>query len=279
MPGPQRENYTQIANEILEAVARLAINATQFRILLVVWRYTYGFHRKQHKLSTTFIARATGIHRKQVTRELSKLINRKILIEVEKPSFNSSRVIAFNKHYESYQGANPLTGSGLVDPTGSGLVDPTGSESAPQERKVLKKVLKEKSDPKFSPDSEPIKAALYLRDLIKKNHPRQPLPPEDPDSEKLQKWAASLDQLHRLGPPGGDKGYSWTEIKSLIDFSQADPFWQGNILSASKFREKIINLESQYRRAGSKPKGGSSSYNQNKPIEQWTKEEREAAGI
>jgi hypothetical protein len=40
----------------------------------VVWRYTYGFNRKQHELSQNFIAEATGLHKKQIQRELNNLI-------------------------------------------------------------------------------------------------------------------------------------------------------------------------------------------------------------
>jgi phage replication O-like protein O len=46
--------YTRIANEILEAMAKIKLSPTQYRILFVVWRYTYGFQRKEHKLSLTF---------------------------------------------------------------------------------------------------------------------------------------------------------------------------------------------------------------------------------
>jgi phage replication O-like protein O len=254
MPGPQKENgYTPIANEILEAVAKLSINATQFRILMVVWRFTYGFNRKHHKLSEGFISQATSLHKKQIGRELSDLIKRNILIEIEKPSFSKPRVIAFNKYYVGWVSTKTLTGSGKVDQAGIGLVDPPGIGLVDQERKYLKTILKKEDASKFTPESEPLKAALYLRSLIEQNNPRQPLPPADPESEKLQSWAKSLDQLHRLGPPGGSKGYTWQEIKRLIDFSQADDFWAGNILSAAKLREQVVKLENQLKRKPSKP--------------------------
>jgi hypothetical protein len=42
MANPQPEDgYTILANEILEAMARTKLSPTQYRLLFVVWRYTY----------------------------------------------------------------------------------------------------------------------------------------------------------------------------------------------------------------------------------------------
>ena len=144
MPGPQKENgYTPIANELMEAVARLQINATQFRILVVVWRYTYGFSRKHHTLSENFIAKATSIHKKQIGRELSDLIKRNILTEIKPPSFSSTRVLAFNKHYECWQSTKTLTGNGNADSAGIESVDSPGIENVDQDKQDLKQNIKQ----------------------------------------------------------------------------------------------------------------------------------------
>ena len=51
MAGPQLEDgYTRIANEVLEHGQGEA-HSTQYRILFIIWRYTYGFNRKTHYLS------------------------------------------------------------------------------------------------------------------------------------------------------------------------------------------------------------------------------------
>lgn len=101
---------------------------------------------------------------------------------------------------------------------------------------------------KFDKDSMPYRAAVYLRKLILENNPRQPVPNETPG--KLQDWAIALDRLNRLGPPGGKKGYEWDEIGKIMMWCQDDDFWKGNILSAGKFREKIVTLENQMNRSG-----------------------------
>jgi len=147
MADVQLENgYVRIANSILEALARMPLNGTQWRILMVVIRYTYGFHRKECELSESFLSKATGIHCKQVGRELSGLINNNILIVKKPASFSSPRVLAFNKDFETWQGVSTKTLTGnekatvheLAGLTGIGLVDRTGIESVDQENKIIK---------------------------------------------------------------------------------------------------------------------------------------------
>lgn len=104
MKSPQKENgYTPIANEILEVISKCKLNGTQFRILTVVWRYTYGFSRKEHELGVNFLVNATGISKRQIQKELNELMSSKILIEVRPASFNSTRIISFNKNYDEWK--------------------------------------------------------------------------------------------------------------------------------------------------------------------------------
>lgn len=104
MANVQKENgYTAIANEILEALAKTPLNGTQRRILDVVFRYTYGFKRKEHDLSEIFLSNATGIYKRQIQKEIKKLIESNIILITKEASFSSSRKIAFNKNYETWQ--------------------------------------------------------------------------------------------------------------------------------------------------------------------------------
>lgn len=101
MASPQKENgYTPIANEILEQLVKLPMNGTQFRTLMVIWRYTYGFSRKEHNLSLSFISDATGCDQRQIQREIKKMAGRKIIIQ--KIKNGSYRKISFNKNYDEW---------------------------------------------------------------------------------------------------------------------------------------------------------------------------------
>lgn len=110
MARPQLEDgYTRIANEILDALAKTNLNGTQRRILDVIFRQTYGYQRKEHEISLTFLSKATGIHKMQIQRELTSLIDRKIIIVLKEASFNKSRVMTFNKYYNQWLDGEQLT--------------------------------------------------------------------------------------------------------------------------------------------------------------------------
>lgn len=143
MANPQTDNgFTRIANEILESVYSRKFAANQLSILMVIWRYTYGFQRKSHEFSLMFLSDATGIERKSIKRSLDSLINSKVLIVVKEAGFTSARVLEFNKNYtqwaiDSRGGQSDPTTGGKVDPSPVGESDPTtGGCSDPQERKV-----------------------------------------------------------------------------------------------------------------------------------------------
>jgi hypothetical protein len=89
----------------------------------------------------------------------------------------------------------------------------------------------------------------YLIDLILKNNSRASVPKKELADSRFQKWVKEIDKLHRLGPVGAkkseNKGYSFAEIKAIIDFSQQDQFWKSNILSAKKLRKQVIKLENK----------------------------------
>lgn len=95
--------------------------------------------------------------------------------------------------------------------------------------RARKKAQKEKV---FLEDDKAYKAAAYLAACICKRLPSQ----KPADERRLQSWAAAFDKCHRID------GQSWEDIARVLKFSQEDPFWQQNILSAAKFREKYVQL-------------------------------------
>jgi len=109
------KGYTRIAHEILENLALIKLSPTQFRIILVVWRYTYGFNRKEHKLSLVFLSEATGCERRNIQRELKSLADKKIIFQSIKNG--TSRVIKFNKNYEEWVGKTAIGGLTIGETT------------------------------------------------------------------------------------------------------------------------------------------------------------------
>lgn len=104
MKSPQLENgYTRIANEILEVVSKAKFNGTQFKILIIIWRYTYGFNRKDSEFSLKFLSEATNCNKQQIKRELDKLIEKKVVIVIKESDPNISRRLSFNKKYTEWE--------------------------------------------------------------------------------------------------------------------------------------------------------------------------------
>lgn len=146
MASPQKEKgYTAIANEILEAMAKIKLSPTQYRILFVVWRYTYGFNRKEHELSLSFLSVATNCDKRQLQRELKSLDEKKIIIQDIKSG--AYRKIRFNKNYSKWLGEtdNGETDNGetdigeIVNTTIGEIVNTTIGETDNQERKTKEK--------------------------------------------------------------------------------------------------------------------------------------------
>lgn len=156
MANPQPQNgHTRVANEILENVVKFKFNATHLQIIMVVWRFTYGFQRKDHDLSVSFIAEATNIHYRNVKREVKALIDNKVLTVTKDSTFSNSRRMALNKDYDVWTiekrepvkvGANKTRGGGNAPTQGADLPPQEpfrGGGNAPQERKSFKDNLKE----------------------------------------------------------------------------------------------------------------------------------------
>lgn len=100
----------------------------------------------------------------------------------------------------------------------------------------------------FSSGDKAYQAAVYLDNQIRARLPSQ----KPADEKRLQVWATDFDKCHRID------GQGWEEIGKVLRFSQSDPFWQENILSAGKFREKYVQLLAKMRGspgAGHKPSG------------------------
>lgn len=139
--------YTKIADEILVQMARIKLSPTQYRILFIVWRYTYGFNRKEHDLTLGFISTATGCDKRQLQRELKGLEERNIIHQ--KVINGVGRKISFNKNHDEWVGRTAIgeitigeTDNGETDKGSIGEIDNgTIGETDNQEIHSLKTIL------------------------------------------------------------------------------------------------------------------------------------------
>lgn len=97
MSAQLEDGYTRTANELLERLMKIKLNGTQHNIVYCIIRNTYGFQRKSHAMSLTFISVAVETHKDLVKRELDKLIESKIVKVFKEATFNDPREIGINK--------------------------------------------------------------------------------------------------------------------------------------------------------------------------------------
>ena len=98
--NPQLENgYTQIANELAEAFAKVNLSAYEWRILWFIMRKTYGFKKKTDAISLTQFAAGTGISTSNVIHTLARLKSRNLIVKSK--DFRISEY-GLNKHYDHW---------------------------------------------------------------------------------------------------------------------------------------------------------------------------------
>lgn len=214
MASPQLKNgYTRIANEILLQIMRVNLNGTQFRIVMAIWRYTYGYKgRKEHEMPLSLIASLINASRSQVNRELADLIERQI-ISSSGIGPSGGRVLGFNKDYEKWDS------------------EPSGAAPA----KAPKQVKKPAKPLKYNEDNTYYKMAVYF-------HKRVAATAKESGVEhlikraNLQSWADDFRKLIEI-----DK-VTKKKAKEVMDWVTKDDFWKTNVLSARKLREKFSEL-------------------------------------
>ena len=107
--------FTKIDNKILENIATIKLSPTAYRLVFVIWRYTYGFNRRTHNMSLSFLHEATGCDKRQIQRELKNLEDKKVIIQDIKNG--SYRNISFNKNHDEWIGKTTIgeTAIGEID--------------------------------------------------------------------------------------------------------------------------------------------------------------------
>ena len=156
--------FTKVDNEILEVMATVKLSPTQYRLLFVIWRQTYGFNRNSHTFSLTFFEKATGCDKRSIQRDLNRLVEYKVIFQEVQNGIG--RVIEFNRNFDDWlnlttptigETANGKTTNGEItnghsanvtigetaNPTIGRTTNATIGETANQERKV-KEIYKEK---------------------------------------------------------------------------------------------------------------------------------------
>jgi len=95
--SPQLENgYTRIANELLEAAIRYSFTMAEYKIVLLVFRMTYGWNKKEALISYGKIASYTKLNKRYIKKMVKKLTRDKVLF---KNILRGRNMLGINKNY------------------------------------------------------------------------------------------------------------------------------------------------------------------------------------
>ena len=98
--NPQLEDgYTQIANELIEALARFNLSPYESRLFWYIVRKTYGYQKKTDAISLGQFTLGTGIPTSNVIRTLKRLENRHFITKSKDFYICEYGV---NKHYDQW---------------------------------------------------------------------------------------------------------------------------------------------------------------------------------
>lgn len=100
------KNYTRIFNPLLEALGRQYKNMTssEYALIMVIIRSTYGWKQKSHPFSTSLLAERTGMPERHVKRAVKSLITKGILIDYGIDKKTRCKILGLNKKYSQWNG-------------------------------------------------------------------------------------------------------------------------------------------------------------------------------
>ena len=213
MANPQKENgHIDIANEIMEALAGIRISGEEWQCLCVVFRKTYGWHKKEDWVSLSQFNLLTKLKKPNISRAIKKLSLKKVVIinsdNMYKPKY------MFNKNYDQWK---PLSKKITVINN-----DKRSLSKMIHTKETIQKKL-------YSPNSDELRMAELLFNLIQRRTSSHKKP-------NMCSWAVHIDKMINLD------SRSIKDIEKVIRWCQEDEFWQNNILSTASLRKQYDTL-------------------------------------
>ena len=100
MANPQAElGHTDIANDIMEALAKLHLAPSEWMVLMALLRKTYGWHKRQDRISVTQFQQLTGLERRPAHRAIKRLLARGVIHRI---ILKGNHFYSFQKNYDSW---------------------------------------------------------------------------------------------------------------------------------------------------------------------------------
>lgn len=226
MQSPQVENgHLDIANDIVEALAKTHLAPNESQILWAVWRKTYCWHKKSDWISFSQFRDLTGMRDPHISKILKRLVGRNILTKIGKE-------YAFNKHYKTWLPKQvselPKQVSGLTQTGNKKLPKQVDTKEKPKET-ITKETIPNGIEEFGNTDINFITAYF----LEKFN-----LPAEDCSRKQSRQYWYLLLKQSKTGIEG---------VKWLVDLAAQDEWYANNITSSKDLYYKRVKIISRTR--------------------------------
>lgn len=244
--------YTKVANEIQQLKPRLRMSGREWQCFEAVIWLTYGWNKKQDRVTNTVIAELTGLSDTHVSDAIKALAERKIIFSQKQ---GMMKLVGVNTELSGWILDKPETGrkfpktgksllkSGKSFPktvatqyknknsnkTSTSENSGESSDSHGKKLPVLKPDAAIQSGAKWG-TSEDLRCAEWLFAVVQSIS----------SSAKQPNYAAWANDI-RLMRERDNRTHK--EIATLFKWACEDKFWKGNVLCPSTLREKWTQLD------------------------------------
>jgi len=244
--------YTKVANEIQQLKPRLRLSGREWQCFEAVIWLTYGWNKKQDRVTNTVIAELTGLSDTHVSDALKSLAVRKIIFSQKQ---GMMKIVGVNTDLSAWILTKPETGrrfpkTGKSFPQ-TGITFPETVDTQYKNKNSNKTSTSENSvessdRSKITPHvvrpdaaiqsgnkwgtAEDLTAAEWMFDTVKTIAPSARKP-------NLAAWANDI----RLMRERDSRNHR--DMCVLFKWACQDSFWSGNVLCPATLREKWTTLE------------------------------------
>lgn len=253
--------YTKVANEIQKLKPRLRLSGREWQCFEAVIWLTYGWNKKQDRVTNTVIAELTGLDDTHVSNSLKALAERKIIFSQKQ---GGMKLVGVNTELSAWILDKPETVRKL----------PKTVKRLPKTEKLLPETVATQYKNKNSNKNTTSENSVESSDT-----PPKTLPAVRPEaavhSPKGDKWGTADDlkaaewifgKVQGIAPTAQQPNWpAWAndirlmrgalevthhDICETFRWANADQFWQTNILSPAKLRAKWQTLKAQMSQPG-----------------------------
>lgn len=272
--------YTKVANEIQKLKPRLRLSGREWQCFEAVIWLTYGWNKKQDRVTNTVIADLTGLEDTHVSNAIKALSDRQIIFSHKQ---GGMKLVGVNTELSAWILDKPETVKKL----------PKTVKTLPESVKLLPETVATQYKNKNSIKNTTSENSIESPD----SHSKQ-LHVLRPDaaiqSPKGDKWGTADDlkaaewmfcKVVIVAPTAQEPNWpAWSndirlmrnamkvshhEICELFKWANADHFWQTNVMSPAKLREKWGTLKAQM----NQPNRNRQALEPQQPAQHWNSRE------